>query len=85
MLAQLALDPRPLIAGSARQFKPLPLGSRPSEIRNTRRWAAKRLRQLRAVDALRALERGPRARGLRHRISLRQTMRALRKAAGELA
>jgi len=44
----------------------------------TRRWALKRLRELRAAEALTQLEAAPRARSLRTRLALARTRRALR-------
>lgn len=78
MLARLALDPSPLLATSERWFSPRPIfGSRRNEVRQTRRWALKRLVNLHAVGALPALETHPRPRSPLVRLRLRQTVRAL--------
>lgn len=80
MLAELALDPRPLFASTSRYFdSPLSHSIRPTHLRSTRRWAAKRLRQLGASEALPLLEASARTGGVRHRIRLRRTINALRK------
>ena len=65
LLGRLALDPRPLIATPVRWFTPSwVFRSRLKEVRQTRRWALKRLRKLHAIDALPILENGPRPRSL---------------------
>jgi HEAT repeat protein len=47
MLRQLAIDPLPLIGSAERWFEPRPpFSTRRGELRRTRRWAAKRLREL---------------------------------------
>jgi HEAT repeat protein len=79
MLASLAVDPLPLIATSDRWFSPsLTFGSQRNELRQTRRWALKRLQELHAVGALPALENAPRPRSPLLRLRLRRTVRALR-------
>jgi HEAT repeat protein len=83
LLAQLALNPRPLLAGAIRSFDamPRPLARRPS-IHWTRRWALRRLRQLRAIDTIELLEPASRWRLSAHAIRLKWTIHALRAQAG---
>jgi len=76
LLAQLAVDPRPCLQGSVRFFGFLRPVSE-SKLRYTRRWASKRLRQLGAIEAIPTLERASHAVGVRGRIRLRLTIRAL--------
>jgi HEAT repeat protein len=87
LLVSLALDPAPaIIATSTRYQRPAEGGrlfarfisTRDNEIAQTRRWALKRLRELRATEALPRLEAAPRPRPVRTRLALWRTLRALR-------
>jgi hypothetical protein len=81
LLTQLAIDPSPALAGSERYFDmPLARFLDRRSVPWTRRWAATRLRQLRAVESLPALEAALPSVGRRHRLRLRRTIRALRAA-----
>lgn len=87
MLLALALDPAPeMILTSDRNFRAAEGGrffarfmsGTDAEIAHTRRWALKRLRELRATEALTRIDAAPRPRSLRTRLALSRTRRALR-------
>lgn len=89
MLVGLALDPAPAsILTSDRNFRPAEggrlfsyfLSTRDEEIAHTRRWALKRLRELRATEALSPLEAASRPPSLRTRLALSRTLRVLRSS-----
>jgi HEAT repeat protein len=78
LLAALAIDPEPLLASASRNFdQPFSRSLRASTLRHTRKWAAKRLRQIGTVDAIPTLTESVDAVPLRHRIRLGRTIRVL--------
>ena len=80
MLTELAIDPSPLLATCSRHFDtPLLRTMRPRNLRWSRRWAAKRLRELDVAEAAPALEASLGSVDLRHRARLRRTIRSLRR------
>jgi len=80
MLAQLAVDPSPLLATCSRNVDvPTQVKLRPRHVRWIRKWAAKRLRELHATDAVPSLTAALGTVELRHRMRLRRTIRALRR------
>jgi hypothetical protein len=84
LLAQLAVGPERAFAGTSRSFNATPrLFNRRPPIRWTRRWAMRRLRKLRAIDALAVLEPAPTWRLSPHALRLTWTIHALRKARRE--
>lgn len=78
-LGQLAVDPR-LIWEGAERYMDIPLLRRikPSHERSTRRWAAKRVRTLHAVEALPLISSASWRVGPRQRVRLYWTARTLR-------
>jgi hypothetical protein len=82
LLARLAVDPKSVFVGATRSYDamPRPLGRRPS-IRWTRRWSLRRLRELKAVNALEVLEPASTWRPSPHAIRLQRTIYELRRAA----
>jgi HEAT repeat protein len=80
MLAQLAVDPSPLLATATRTFRsPTTSRSHPTiRVRRIRAWALKRLRDLHAVDAVGRLEASPPPRSPLLRVRYARTLRALR-------
>lgn len=80
MLAQLAVDPTPLLGSAERTFS-LWVGGRwrpKIRPRNTQKWALKRLRQLRAVEAIPRLQAARPPRDPFLRLHFRRTLHALR-------
>jgi HEAT repeat protein len=75
MLAQLAIDPKPLLDDAPRLFEPPTLRQTPRSHRRARRWAAKRLRELHASDVLPTLR--THSAGLLQRVRLMRTIRSL--------
>jgi hypothetical protein len=77
-LGQLAVDPDP-VWRSADRFFDLPMlsGIRPGYSRSTRRWAARRIRELDAIEALPVLTSATRRGGVVNRMRLRRTARRL--------
>jgi HEAT repeat protein len=78
MLAQLAVDPSPVLATCSRYFDaPTARELRPDRLRQTRKWAAKRLRELHVTAAAPALRAALPTVNRRHRMLLRRTIRSL--------
>jgi hypothetical protein len=89
MLVDLVLEPAPtILVTSERRIRPAEGGrffahvvaGRDEEIAFTRRWALKRLRELRATEALPRLEAAPRPRSFRVRLAFSRTLRTLRSS-----
>lgn len=80
MLAQLAVDPSPLIGDASRTFSPwVNSRFRPTiRARRVRVWALKRLRELRAVEAAPPLEESRPPRSPLLRLQFIRTLRVLR-------
>ncbi len=82
MFAQLAVDPKPLLKGCT--FNMTAPGGRmrelpPKHLRQMQKWAARRLRELHATDAVGPLTAGLGAVDRRQRMRLRRTIRSLRQ------
>jgi HEAT repeat protein len=80
MLAAAAIDPQSLITGSTRNLD-VPIFRHWKGLNALSKWAANRLRQVEAIEALPVLEGSLDSVGLRRRIRLRRTIRALRRSA----
>jgi hypothetical protein len=77
-LGQLAVDPDPVWRSADRYFDlPMLSGIRPGYSRSTRRWAARRIRELDAIEALPVLTSATRRGGVVNRMRLRRTARRL--------
>jgi HEAT repeat protein len=80
MLAELAVDPSPLLATATRTFRSPTTSRRHPNIRarRIRAWALKRLRDLHAVEAVGRLEASPPPRSPLLRLRYSRTLRTLR-------
>lgn len=79
MLAQLAIDPSPLLSTCSRNFDaPTVRELTTQRLHQIRKWAAKRLRELHVTDAAPELRAALGTVDGRHRMRLRRTIRSLR-------
>jgi len=79
MLAQLAVDPAPLLSTCTPYFDaPTMRELRPARLRQIRKWATRRLRELHVIDAAPTLTAALGTVDFRHRMRLRRTIRSLR-------
>ena len=81
LLTELAIDPSPLLATCSRNMDvPIYREMRPRTLRRIRKWAAKRLRELHATEAVPTLAASLGSVDLRHSLRLRRTIRSLRRS-----
>ena len=83
-LGQLAVDPGPVWRSADRYFATLS-GITPGHYRFTRRWAARRIRELGAIEALPVLTSATWRGGVVNRVRLMWTVRRLRRSRGSTA
>jgi HEAT repeat protein len=80
MLTRLVVDPRALFIGTSRYMDiPLFRATSARMLRSTQRWAAKRLRELKATQAVPTLQASLRSTGLRNGLRIRRTIRSLKR------
>jgi hypothetical protein len=78
---ELAIDPSPLFATCSRNMDvPIYREMRRRTLRSIRKWAAKRLRELHATEAVPSLAASLGSVDLRHSLRLRRTIQSLRRS-----